>query len=145
MLPSRAFVNAETAYGELMKSEGQLLPEHEHVSEVRAEGALDTSSRVVSTRDREVIRHWAEKRHAEPATGEATTSGPATVNVNDGGAGIRFNFPGTGLFRPISWDEWFSNFDRHLCAFVYERDSPEGPLSHRYRIVKAADWKDLLE
>ncbi len=127
-----------------MKFEGQLLPEQKRVSEVRADGP-QPSADVVATRDHEVIRRWAAKHHAEPATGEATTSGPATVNVNDGGAGIRFTFPGTGQFRPISWDEWLANFDRHSCAFVYENDSAEGHLTYRYRIVKAAEWKDLLE
>ena len=127
-----------------MKYEGQLLPDQKRISEVRAEGGLETAAHVVATRDHEVIRRWAAARHAEPATGEATASGPATRNVNDGGAGIRFNFPGAGLFRPITWDEWFVNFDRHLCAFVYENDEKDGPKSHRYRIVRAADWKEHL-
>ena len=90
-----------------------------------------------------MIKQWATERHATPATGEATGSGPATFKVNDGGAGIRFNFPGAGAFRPIGWDEWFENFDHHACAFVYDSDSSR-PLSSRYRIVKAKDWEDLL-
>jgi hypothetical protein len=40
--------------------------------------------------------------------------------VNDGGVGIRFNFPGVGRFRPISWEEWFEHFDRNDLVFVYE-------------------------
>lgn len=127
-----------------MKFDGQLLPERQHVSEIPAEGR-EGSTHVVSTRDHDVIRQWAEKRQAEPATGEATVSGPAKVNVNDGGAGIRFNFPGTGLFRPIEWDEWFANFDRHESAFVFERDEPGSPVSYRYRIVRAEDWQDQLK
>jgi hypothetical protein len=127
-----------------MKFEGELLPELKPISEVRAAGDGQTTADVVSTRDHEVIRRWAAKRQAHPATGEATASGPATVNVNDGGAGIRFNFPGTGSFRPISWEEWFANFDRHLCAFVYETDRPGAKDSNRYRIVKAAEFKDLI-
>src|SRR5262245_9879353 len=94
------------------------------------------SRRVVFTRDHDGIRYWAAQRQAEPATGEATSSGPATSKVNDGGAGIRFNFPGVGLFRPISWDEWLENFDHHGCAFVYDDESTRPP-STRYRIVKA--------
>jgi hypothetical protein len=46
--------------------------------------------RAIGTRDHEMIRRWAARHHAEPATGEATASGPATVDLNDGGAGIRF-------------------------------------------------------
>jgi DUF2934 family protein len=65
---------------------------------------------------------WADRHHAEPATGELTPSGPATVDVRDGGAGIRLNFPGTGRFRPITWDEWFEHFERHHLMFVYEEE-----------------------
>lgn len=101
------------------------------------------ATQVVFTRDHELIKQWAEKRQATPATGEQTGSGPATFNVNDGGAGIRFNFPGTGSFRPISWEEWFENFDRHECAFVHDGSS-SAPLNHSYRIVKANEWKNLL-
>jgi hypothetical protein len=80
------------------------------------------SRRAIATQDHDVIRRWAARHQAQPATGEATPSGPATIQVNDGGAGIRFNFPGTGAFRPISWDEWFDHFDRHHLIFVYEED-----------------------
>jgi len=126
-----------------MKTEGQLLPEQGHVDRVRADMPLAPSTNVVFTRDHEVIRDWAGKRQAVPATGEATASGPATVDVKDGGAGVRFNFPGRGLYRPIDWQEWFENFDHHECAFVYDNDA-SAPTSSRYRIVKAADWKDFL-
>jgi hypothetical protein len=78
--------------------------------------------RAIATRDHEEIRRWGARHQAEPATGEATASGPATVQVRDGGAGIRLNFPGAGRFRPITWDEWFENFDRHDLTFVYEEE-----------------------
>jgi hypothetical protein len=98
---------------------------------------------VFATQDRDAIRRWAERRQAEPATGEATTSGPATVEVNDGGAGTRFNFPGASRFRPISWQEWFDNFERYDMMFVFEEvDGP--PLSYRYQLVKSAEIADWL-
>ena len=81
--------------------------------------------RAIATRDRDVIRQWAARHHAEPGTGEATASGPATIQVQDGGAGIRFCFPGVGRFRPITWDEWFEHFDRHHLTFVYEEEVAE--------------------
>lgn len=90
---------------------------------------------VLATDDHELIRQWAVRHSAEPATGEATRSGPATRNVHDGGAGIRFNFPGVGLFRPITWDEWLQNFTEHDLLFVYEEDVPGQPPSNRYRLV----------
>jgi hypothetical protein len=80
------------------------------------------TDRRLATRDKDLIRLWAARHRAEPATGEATPSGPATIDVNDGGAGIRFNFPAAARFRPISWDEWFDNFDRNRLVFVYEED-----------------------
>jgi hypothetical protein len=127
-----------------MALKGQLLPDHSRVQKIESvDSPLWPSTQVAVTRDHELIKRWAAERQAEPATGEATSTGPATVNVQDGGAGIRFNFPGVGAFRSISWDEWLTNFDRHGCAFVYETE-PSTPLSSRYRIVKADDWKDLL-
>ena len=127
-----------------MKIEGQLLPEQPHIDGVRADTPANSSGQVVFTRDHDVIKRWATKRQAAPATGQATASGPATVNVQDGGAGIRFNFPGASPYRPIEWDEWLDNFDRHECAFVYDNDADSDSLSSRYRIVKAWEWKDFL-
>ena len=98
---------------------------------------------VVATSDHELIRKWAGRRHAEPATGEATESGPATASVNDRGTGVRFNFPGVSRFRPIEWDEWFSNFDAHALAFVYERDEPGRAPSSRYRLVPMATLREM--
>ena len=103
--------------------------------------------RALMTRDRDVIRRWAERHKAEPATGEATSSGPATVTVNDGGAGIRFNFPSVGRFRPISWDEWFENFEAHGLTFVYEEEVAD----RAYEFYQARggehgrDWEDWFE
>ncbi len=127
-----------------MKAEGQLLPEHNTMIGVDAQTPRRADGSVIFTRDHEVIKRWAAKRGAEPATGEATRSGPATVNVSDGGAGVRFNFPGAALFRPISWDEWLENFDRHGCAFVFDNDEADGTISNRYRIVRAEDWKEYI-
>jgi hypothetical protein len=76
----------------------------------------------MATRDPDVIRSWAARHGAEPATGESTQSGPATIHVNDGGVGIRFNFPGAGRFRPISWNEWLEHFDRNRLTFVYQEE-----------------------
>ena len=78
--------------------------------------------RTAATRDHAEIQRWAALHKAEPATGEATRSGPAVRDVNDAGAGIRFNFPGFAPLRPISWEEWFDNFDRNELVFVYEEE-----------------------
>jgi hypothetical protein len=88
-------------------------------------GEPEGPTNATATRDHEVIRQWAARHQAEPGTGEATASGPATISVQDGGPGIRFNFPGFAPFRPISWEEWFENFDRHGLTFVYETEVPD--------------------
>jgi hypothetical protein len=86
--------------------------------------------RTGATRDHAEIKRWAALHRAEPATGEATASGPAVRNVNDAGAGIRFNFPGFAPLRPISWEEWLDNFDRHDLVFVYEEED-SGQVAER--------------
>jgi hypothetical protein len=116
-------------------------------------------AKVVATRDHDAIRGWARRHRADPATGESTSSGPATVTVNDGGAGIRFNFPAAARYRPISWEEWFEHFDAHGLTFVYEEEGgdqagssgnddsfPAAPRSDasaarlaRYRLMKEDD------
>jgi hypothetical protein len=122
----------------------QLLPEQGQIPNIAsADESEVTPAQVVFTREHHVIREWAEARQARPATGEATISGPPTVQVNDGGAGIRFNFPGAAPFRPITWEEWFENFDHHHCAFVFDNDAST-PLSNRYRIVNAEAWSGVL-
>ena len=113
-----------------------LLPDAERVRRVdlRSEGEQPPGS-ILATDDHELIRRWASQHKAEPATGEATESGPATVDVHDGDAGIRFNFPAAARFRPITWDEWFDNFTAYDLMFVYEREAPGTTPSGRYRLV----------
>ena len=113
----------------LLPDDGPVHPVDVHSAEAQQPGA------VLATDDRELIRKWAERHSAEPATGEGTQSGPATVNVQDGGTGIRFNFPAAAPFRPISWDEGFQHFTRHDLMFVYERDVPGRTPSARFRLV----------
>jgi hypothetical protein len=127
-----------------MNANGPLLPRPKHVPEIPSDDADAASATVISTRDHDLIRQWAAKRHAEPATGEQTASGPASVSVNDQGAGVRFNFPGISKFRPISWDEWFENFDAHGCIFVCDNEALNSTLSNRYQIVKLEDWKGSI-
>lgn len=102
-----------------------------------------------ATRNHDLIQKWAGAHRAEPATGMATESGEATVDVHDGGAGVRFNFPGAGFFRPISWDEWFEYFDDGQLLFVFEAELPaQGSTStfarqsgSFYRLVREEEWQ----
>lgn len=105
-----------------------------------------STDHIVGTRDHALIRGWADHHGAEPATGEATPSGPATVNVNDQGTGLRFNFPAAARFRPVQWDEWLAHFDQARFVFVYESgQAPDSAAQARfggafYRLVRADDW-----
>lgn len=113
-----------------------LLDDEDPIRRVDRNNATEQQSGdVMATDDHELIRRWAARHSAEPATGEATRSGPATRNVQDGGTGIRFNFPGAGAFRPITWDEWLQHFTQHDLLFVYEDDVPGRPPNNRYRLV----------
>jgi hypothetical protein len=113
-----------------------LLPHGRTVALVTVEDEMRRpDAPVVATRDHELIRRWAKRRQAEPATGQATESGPSTVDVRDNDAGVRFNFPAAGRFRPIEWDEWFRTFDNQSLVFVYERDERAKTPSGRYRLV----------
>lgn len=120
-----------------------LLPQHDPIPFIDASNE-DTHPelKVCATRDHELIRRWARRHQAEPATGEATESGPSTLSLNDAGAGIRFNFPGVERFRQLEWAEWFGNFDRHTLVFVYERDDANA-LSYRYRLLPLDRLQDV--
>jgi hypothetical protein len=129
-----------------MEDKGSLTPPWSRVPLVRGGEEPAPDARTLATRDHGVVRRWAELRQARPATGEATASGPATSpSVNDGGAGIRFNFPGVGPFRDITWEEWFAHFDRQELTFVYEQMTPDGTVSHRYLLVKTREWQDYSQ
>jgi hypothetical protein len=121
-----------------MQNKGPLLPMQGRAADITKDSPEETGAETVATRDRDVIQRWAERRHAEPATGEGVLA------VNDGGAPIRFNFPGSSRYRPLSWEEWFARFEGDYFTFVYEERGPDGSLSNRYRIVHADEWPGQL-
>ena len=110
------------------------------------DGPGDGTAHLVGTREQKLVRAWADYQGALPATGEATASGPATVDVNDQGTGLRFNFPGASRFREVSWEEWTGHFDEAELVFVFEMTRPADAQSGSrfggafYRIVSSAEW-----
>jgi hypothetical protein len=113
-----------------------LLDDQDPIRRVDRHNAMEQQSGdALATDDPVLIRKWAARHSADPATGEATGSGPATRNVQDGGTGIRFNFPAAGAFRPITWDEWLQHFKEHDLLFVYENEVPGQPPNNNYRLV----------
>lgn len=101
---------------------------------------------LIGTRDHALIRAWADYHSAQPATGEETASGPATVDVNDQGTGLRFNFPAASRFRSVSWEEWTAHFDDAGLVFVFEVHSADPSTqasrfgSAFYRLVPHSEW-----
>ena len=129
-----------------MSGDGPMLTSRPRVALVdfSTEGRLP-DVRTRATRDRALIKEWARRRGAEPATGENTGSGHGPViDVKDGDAGIRFNFPGFARFRPIAWTEWFDNFERHDLTFVFEIDEDGQPLLHRWRLRPTSELSDSV-
>jgi len=59
------------------------------------------------------------------------------MHINDGGAGIRFNFPGFAPFRQISWEEWFEHFELHDLAFVFEEEDATQIAARAYELWSA--------
>ena len=117
-----------------------LVPPRRELKRVTRDDPANDTDTILATRDHEVIREWASMVRADPATGEDTESGPATARtVNDGGSGLRFNFPGFAAFRGISWTEWLDHFNRHDLTFVYENPRSTHPPSARYRLVSTAE------
>ena len=56
-----------------------LLPDENPIRKVgRGAEPEQPAADILATEDPDVIREWAARRGAEPATGEATATGPAT-------------------------------------------------------------------
>lgn len=119
---------------------GELLQDHVHFKWITTPGqSADTPGQTLLTREHSVIRAWALARHAEPATGRGK------VDINDGGAAVRFAFPGVGRLQPISWDDWFEDFDQHSLVFAYEERTNEGVQSNRYRLVSMDELRKFAD
>jgi hypothetical protein len=119
-----------------MEIDGPLMPLNRRVTHVTRDEPAAEGAVVLATRDHAVIQEWAALVDAEPATGESTSSGPASaMKVSDGGTGLRFNFPGLARFRTIQWTEWLDHFNRHDLTFVYENQRAGQPINARYRLV----------
>ena len=91
----------------------------------------------LTTTDHDVIRQWAEDRHATPATLEgAEHDGRLDV--------LRFDF-GFGMveaeeeeLREVSWEDWFRTFDEQGLSFTYHDTRPDGSRSNFFRLDQAA-------
>ncbi|MFQ6331822.1 hypothetical protein ACLMAL_37685 [Nocardia sp. CWNU-33] len=85
--------------------------------------------RALITTDHEVIRRWAERRGARPAT--------MPGSAYNGHLGVlRLDFPGYGgaVLQPVDWDEWFADFDARGLSFLYQEQWADGSLSNFNRL-----------
>ena len=84
-----------------------------------------------ATTDHDVIRRWAEDRHATPATVGGAGDGGAVGDLR-----LDFDF-GQELedLRPVSWDEWFAAFDERGLEFHHHQDlRADGSVSYDFSL-----------
>ncbi|WAL62987.1 Rho termination factor N-terminal domain-containing protein [Amycolatopsis cynarae] len=89
----------------------------------------EREGRSLVTTNHDVIRGWAERRDAQPATVPGTEHG--------GRPGVlRFDFPGYGGkdLQHIGWDEWFETFDQRGLNFIYQEERTDGTQSNFFRL-----------
>lgn len=89
---------------------------------------------LTATSDHDVIRAWAEDRHAEPATVEGTREGDQVGELR-----LDFDF-GNDLedLTPVSWDDWFAAFDERGLEFVFSSaPRPDGSVSNEFHLEPA--------
>jgi hypothetical protein len=74
------------------------------------------------TTDHDEIRHWVESVGGRPVQVRlASSTGPVGVPALD--------VPGhttAGATEPVSWDDWFAEFDRVGLALLYDQTSAPG-------------------
>lgn len=90
------------------------------------------ASQSKTTTDHETIRRWAEQRGAVPST-VRRTRGQKNIGV------IRLDFPGfsgEGALEPITWDQFFEEFDKQGLALVFQDKTASGRTSSFNRFVK---------
>lgn len=88
------------------------------------------------TTDHDTIKKWAEKHGGQPAAVDRTHEG-GDVGI------IRIMFPKNkqsdhGSLVPISWDEFFKQFDESKLALLYSEDSMFSKLIGRDTAEKRA-------
>lgn len=89
----------------------------------------ETDSKI--TTDHEVIRKWVESRGGRPASVKKT-------HEKDEPGIIRIDFPGfsgAGSLEPITWKEFFEQFDDRKLAFLYQEKTASGEVSRFNKLI----------
>ena len=120
----------------------QLLPQNERIQRVNVAdylGVGNASADVVFTREHDVIRQWADTRRAEPSTGKATHRGRKRLRQRRWGwHPVQFSRCG-GVGQSVGRSG--SRTSITITARSCVNNDHSMPLSNRYRIVKADEWK----
>jgi hypothetical protein len=89
----------------------------------------DHPGQTLATQSHDVVRHWADERHAKPA------SVPHTEHGGRPGV-LRFNFPGySGKdLQEVAWDDWFRSFDDRRLVFLYQEHLKNGNPSNFFQL-----------
>lgn len=81
--------------------------------------------------DHKRIREWVEARGGKPACVKGT-GGKGDPGI------LRIDFPGYSggeTLQPITWDEWFRQFDENNLAFLIQERTSEGETSTFNKLV----------
>ncbi len=86
----------------------------------------DRPGQSLVTRSHDVIRRWAEERHATPATTPGGDAERPRV--------LRFNFPDYDKrLLEISWEAWLRTFDERELVFVFQEHMKAGNPSNFFK------------
>ncbi len=83
-------------------------------------------SEAVATKDHQTIRTWVEKRKGRPSRVKGASS--------DGLLRIDFGEREENL-ETISWDEFFTIFDRNKLQFLHQERTSDGKLSRFNKFI----------
>ena len=85
-----------------------------------------------TTTDHDEIRHWAEQRGARPARVKSASHRQGHAGM----IGLQFpGFPVDELLQPISWDEFFAEFEKNKLALTYQETTVGGLKSNFNKLV----------
>ena len=89
----------------------------------------DYPGQTLATQNPEVIKRWAEERHAVPATVPGTEHG-------DHLGVLTFDFPGYGgqKLKQVSWDEWLKTFTQRKLVFLFQEHMKNGNQSNFFHL-----------
>jgi hypothetical protein len=94
---------------------------------------MTKASQSKQTTDHEEIRKWVEDRGGKPARVRNTGR-----KKGDGGL-LRIDFMANGpdeSLEEMTWDDFFSEFDKNRLAFLYQEETSTGKESRFFKFVR---------